>query len=164
MGASQFVIVGGAKPMTGLTDHEQQDLSESLDWVADIAEGYGLGVSYAPHSSMTKDTLDVILKRSRINFCPNTAHLAAGGYDPAALIHEYRDRIRHVHLKGFSADLFTCSDLSVGTLDNSAIVQILEDYGYRGWVMVEANGCDGNPRDNAISSLKYLRALETIAD
>ncbi len=164
MGASQFVIVGGARPTTGLTDHEQQDLSESLDWVADIAEGYGLGVSYAPHSSMTKDTLDVILKRSRINFCPNTAHLAAGGYDPAALIHEYRDRIRHVHLKGFSADLFTCSDLSVGTLDNSAIVQILEDYSYRGWVMVEANGCDGNPRDNAISSLKYLRALETIAD
>ena len=162
MGASQFVIVGGAKPMTGLTDHEQQDLSESLDWVADIAEGYGLGVSYAPHSSMTKDTFDVILKRSRINFCPNTAHLAAGGHDPAALIHEYRDRIRHVHLKGFDSRSFNFPNLDGGTLDNAAIVRMLEANGYRGWVMVEANGCDGDPRANAISSLKYLRALETV--
>jgi inosose dehydratase len=164
MGASHFVIVGGAKPMIGLTDHELQDLSESLDRVADIAEGYGLTVSYLPHSSMTKDTLEVILKRSRINFCPNTAHLVAGSHDPAALIHDHRDRIRYVHLKGFDTNLFNFSNLSEGTLDNAAIVRLLEGNGYRGWVMVEANGCDGNPRDNAISSLKYLRALGTVAD
>jgi inosose dehydratase len=164
MGASQFVIVGGAKPMTGPTDHDPWGLSEGLDRVADITEGYGLSVSYAPHPSLELELLELILQRSRINFCPNTAHLAAGGHDPAVLIHEYRDRIRHVHLKGFDTDVFNFSNLSDGRLDNAAIVRLLEGHGYRGWVMVEANGCDGNPRENAISSLKYLQALRTVAD
>jgi inosose dehydratase len=162
MGACHFVILGGAKPMSGPIDTNQWGLSESLDRVADIAEEYGLSTSYAPHPSMDLEVLEKILQRSRINLCPNTAHLAASGHDPAALIHGYRDRISYVHLKGHDRDLLQFCNLNEGTLDNAAIVRMLEDHGHRGWVMVEANGCDGNPRDNAISSLKYLRTLETV--
>jgi inosose dehydratase len=163
MGASQFVILGGAKPLTALTDHDQWGLSKSLDRAAEIAEGYGLGISYAPHQSMDLEMLKTILQRSRINFCPNTAHLAAESHDPAALIDEYQHRIRHIHLKGYDSSLFNFSNLNQGTLDNTAIIRTLEGHGYRGWAMVEASNCDGNPRDNAVSSLKYLRALETVA-
>ncbi len=38
------------------------------------------------------------MPNTRIGLCPDTAHRAAGGGDPAAVIHRYRDRPRHVHL------------------------------------------------------------------
>lgn len=75
--------------------------------MTDIAEGRGLEASYHPHLSTiveSPDELERLLPRTRIGFCPDTAHLAAGGGDPAALIRRYPDRVRHVHLKDLRQD------------------------------------------------------------
>ncbi|WP_390624141.1 sugar phosphate isomerase/epimerase family protein [Fodinicola feengrottensis] len=68
----------------------------------DIAESVGLAATYHPHlSTIVEGPQDIerLLKDTRIGFCPDTAHLAAGGGDPAALIRRYADRISHIHLK-----------------------------------------------------------------
>ena len=73
----------------------------------DIAEQRGLTACYHPHLTTiveSPDELDRLMPQTRIGFCPDTAHLAAGGGDPAELIRRYPDRVAHVHLKDVRLD------------------------------------------------------------
>ena len=56
-------------------------------------------------------------RETSINFCPDTAHLAAAGGDVPALIREHRDRITYVHLKGWQQEPFAFTPLDCGDLD-----------------------------------------------
>lgn len=166
LGAKHLTVGGGAKRSTGATDDDYWRLAEGLDRAADIAERYGLKASYHPHLTTIVETpaqLETVMQRSRINFCPDTAHLAAGGGDPVALVKQYASRIEHVHLKGFQPEPFAFTRLGQGTLDNTAVLRALEDVGYDGWVIVEADGCAGDPSENATLNFQYLQSRATAA-
>ncbi|MCK9912733.1 TIM barrel protein, partial [Microbacteriaceae bacterium K1510] len=65
---------------------------------------YGLITSYHPHLGtivQAPDQLDKLMPLTYINLCPDTAHIEAGGGDPAAVIRKYADRIKYVHLKDY---------------------------------------------------------------
>jgi inosose dehydratase len=96
---------------------------------------------------------------SGINFCPDTAHLAAGGGDPAELVRRYAERVAYVHLKDFTADPFAFLPLGQGDLDFRGIINELERTGYDGWLTVELDEFDGAPVDAARESKEYLSSL-----
>ena len=165
LGAKHLTVGGGAKRSTGTTDDDYWQLAEGLDQVVKIASRYGLTASYHPHLTTIVETpaqLEKVMIHSSINFCPDTAHLAAGGGDPVELVKQYFERIKHVHLKGFQPEPFAFTKLAAGTLDNGAVLRALEERGYNGYVMVEADGCAGDPRQNAISSFEYLKKFEVV--
>ncbi|SDP64209.1 inosose dehydratase [Arthrobacter sp. ok909] len=158
-GAERLVVGGGARRAAGTTDRDYALLARALDQVTDIAESFGLNASYHPHlSTMVESTheLERLMDRTRIGFCPDTAHLAAGGIDPAAVIRKYPDRIRHVHLKDFRADPFQFLPLGEGDLDFPDIIRAVKESGYDSWLMVELDTYDGDPRAAAEISKKYL--------
>jgi inosose dehydratase len=160
--AEQLVVGGGAKRSTGTTDDDYSKLADALDRVAAIAEEHGLRASYHPHLSTiveTPEQLERVMRRSRIDFCPDTAHLAAAGGDTAELIRRYADRISYVHLKDFTADPFAFLPLGQGELDVAAIVAELADAGYDGWITVELDAYDGAPGDAARASREHLERL-----
>jgi inosose dehydratase len=160
--AEQLVVGGGAKRSTGTTDDDYTRLADALDRVAAIAEEHGLRASYHPHLSTiveTPEQLERVMSRSRIDFCPDTAHLAAAGGDPAELIRRYADRISYVHLKDFTADPFAFLPLGQGELDVAAIVAELADAGYNGWITVELDAYDGAPGDAARASREHLERV-----
>ena len=137
-------------------------LGRALDNVCDIAEEHGLEASYHPHLSTiveNPDELKIIMGRSRIAFCPDTAHLAAGGGDPAELIRTYPDRVKHVHLKDLQPQPFTFMPLGKGVLDFVDIVAALKESGYDSWLMVELDSYDGEPKDAAQISKDHLEQL-----
>jgi inosose dehydratase len=105
------------------------------------------------------DELDRLMPHTRIGYCPDTAHLAAGGADPAAVIRKYADRIQHVHLKDFQRDPFTFLPLGEGELDFPDIIAAIRESGYDSWLMVELDNYDGDPRVAAELSKKYLEKL-----
>lgn len=161
-GAERLVVGGGARRATGTTDEDYRRLGESLDRVTDIAEAAGLSASYHPHLTTiveNPDELNRLMGLTRIGFCPDTAHLAAGGGDPAALIRKYPDRIRHVHLKDFRKDPFAFLPLGQGELDFPDILQAISESGYDSWLMVELDEYDGDPRAAAEISHRYLKEL-----
>src|SRR3954462_11055813 len=97
-GASRLVVGGGARRASGTTSEDYDRLGAALDSVVYLAAEYGLDASYHPHLSTiveSPDELDRLREGPRIGFCPDTAHLAAGGGDPAELIRRYADRLRH---------------------------------------------------------------------
>jgi inosose dehydratase len=160
--AEQLVVGGGAKRSTGTTDDDYSRLVEALDRVASIGDDHGLRASYHPHLSTiveTPEQLERVMSRSRIDFCPDTAHLAAAGGDPAELVRRYADRITYVHLKDFTAEPFAFLPLGEGELDLAAVVAELADAGYDGWITVELDAYDGSPGDAARASREHLERL-----
>jgi inosose dehydratase len=161
-GAERLVVGGGARRAAGTTDQDYQRLGNALDTVTDIAAAAGLSASYHPHLGTiveSPDELERLMPLTRIGFCPDTAHLAAGGADPAATIRKYRDRIHHVHLKDLHKETLSFLPLGQGELDFPDIVQAVQESGYDSWLMVELDEYGGDPRAAAEISRKYLEEL-----
>jgi inosose dehydratase len=161
-GAEKLVVGGGARRAAGTAEDDYDRLGKALDAVVDIAEQHGLVASYHPHLSTIVESpaeVDKIMARSRIGFCPDTAHLAAGGGDAGELIRRYPDRIRHVHLKDYRPDPFAFLPLGQGTLDFPDIVAAVREVGYDGWLLVELDSYDGDPAEAARISKAYLDTL-----
>lgn len=161
-GASSLVVGGGAKRASGTTNDDYARLAEGLDRVADIAADHGLRASYHPHLSTIvegPEEVDRILAMSRIGFCPDTAHLAAGGGDPVDLIRRHADRVTHVHLKDYRSQPFAFLPLGRGTIDLPGVLRALREAGYDGWATVELDEFNGDPADAALESHRYLKPL-----
>ena len=162
MGAEHLVVGGGAKRTVPATDEDYARLAAALDQVADLAEERGLLAHYHPHLTTMAEAPEQVRKvfaSSRICFCPDTAHLFAGGGDPAKLILEHASRIKYVHLKDFRRDPFAFLPLGEGELDMNAILQALITIKYAGWIAVELDAYD-DPKAGAEISMRYLTEFE----
>lgn len=161
-GATQLVVGGGARRAAGTPESDYDRLGEALDTVTAIAEEHGLSACYHPHLTTiveSPDELEKIMSRSRIGFCPDTAHLAAGGGDPAALIRRYPDRVRHVHLKDLRREPFSFLPLGEGEIDLADVLAAVIETGYDGWLVVELDSYDGDPAQAARLSKAHLDRL-----
>jgi inosose dehydratase len=99
------------------------------------------------------------MQRTRIGFCPDTAHLAAGGGDPAELIRRYAARLRHVHLKDVALETLQFLPLGQGDLDLVDIVRAVREANYDSWLVVELDSYDGDPREAAEISRAHLTQI-----
>ncbi len=161
-GATNLVVGGGARRARGTMEADYASLAKALDLVTDLAADHGLTACYHPHLSTiveSPDELDRIMPHTRIGFCPDTGHLAAGGGDPAELIRRYPDRVRHVHLKDLDTATTTFLPLGQGDVDFPDVLAALAEIEYDGWLVVELDSYDGPPREAAAISKKYLDAL-----
>ena len=161
-GASNLVVGGGARRASGTTDEDYDRLAEALDRVVAIAERHGLVASYHPHLTTIVEgpaQVDRIMSLSRIGFCPDTGHLAAGGGDPVDLIARHADRVAHVHLKDFTASPFGFHPLGRGEVDFPGVLGALRAAQYNGWVTVELDAYRGAPAEAAAESYGYLQSL-----
>jgi inosose dehydratase len=100
-----------------------------------------------------------IFSQTEIGFCPDTAHLAAGGADVPALITELRDRITYVHMKGWQREPFRFTPLDEGDLDTSAILTTLKELGFEGWIAAELDEWD-DPLAGAKRTREFFRGFE----
>ena len=67
---------------------------------------------------------------------PNVGHLVYGGIDALKLMQEHRQLIRHVHFKD-RVDENAWAVMGEGKIDYPAIMDYLDETGYKGWIMVE---------------------------
>ncbi|ESY71785.1 sugar phosphate isomerase [Mesorhizobium sp. LNHC252B00] len=159
LGAEHLVVGGGAKRAKGRQPDDFKRLGAALDKVIDVAAKAGLRAHYHPHLSTiveAPDDVREIFKHTAIDFCPDTAHLAAAGGDPAEQIREFSNRISYVHLKGWQRDPFAFTPLDRGDLDMAPIVQALKDTGFSGWIATELDAWP-DPRQGAELSMNYLK-------
>ena len=165
-GAEHLVVGGGAQRASGSKRDDIKRLGAALEKVVRIARKHGLLAHYHPHLTTLVEGPDAVRRvfaETAIAFCPDTAHLAAAGADVPALIREFSDRIRYVHLKGWQKTPFAFTPLDEGSLDIGAILQALADIAYSGWLTVELDSWP-DPKDGAKRSLAFLdRNLKTVA-
>jgi inosose dehydratase len=156
-GAEHLVVGGGAVRAAGIREEDYRRLGEGLERVVAIADEAGLVASYHPHLGTCVESPEQLAKAFQytgINFCPDTAHLEAGGGDPADLIGTYGDRIRYVHLKDYEGGDFL--PLGRGGQDFSRIMRALSSIQYDGWITVELDAYEGSPKEAAQISRRFL--------
>jgi inosose dehydratase len=153
------VVGGGAKRLEGVAPGDTERLAEGLDKVVAIAKARGLRAHYHPHLSTIVEgsaEVDRIFSLTPIDFCPDTAHLAAAGADVPAMVRKHRARISYVHLKGLRKEPFAFTPLDEGDLDNAAVIRALAETNYSGWIAAELDAWP-DPKAGAERSLAFMK-------
>ena len=163
-GAQRLVVGGGAQRVNGPADGDFERLAAGLDRCDELATAAGIVASYHPHLGTLVETpsaLGKVMALSSIRFCPDTAHLAGGGGDPAELIRRYQHRLAHVHLKDWDIASREFRPLGEGDLDFPGILGAIREAGYDDWLMVELDYYHGDPKMAAEISKRYIERLLT---
>ena len=103
-----------------------------------------------------------VFAHTAIGFCPDTAHLAAGGADVPALITEFFDRITYVHMKGLQRSPFCFTPLDEGDLDTGAILEQLKALKFEGWITTELDAW-ADPLAGAKRTRQFFKNFEANA-
>lgn len=115
---------------------------------------------------------------SLLGLCLDTGHYAFGGGDPVEALRTYGDRIWHVHFKDFdpkvdwragaeqfdyfrSVEEGVFCELGKGNVDFKAIVRILKEQDYEGWIVVEQDVLPGmgSPKTCAYNNRQFIKGL-----
>jgi inosose dehydratase len=143
-----------------LTERQWPQFGERLSTLAGYLEERGLRLAYHFHLGTVVEREEDIGRflahtDSRVGFVVDTGHAALGGVDAERLIRNHPERVAHVHtkdvrrqvfneireregsfLEGVLAGMFTAP--GDGDLDLRGVARALIDFGYDGWVVVEA--------------------------
>ena len=149
-----------------------------------VKEETGLGVSFHPHAATYIETPKEIERfvemtdPELVGLCFDTGHNLLGGGDPAQSILQYSDRIKLMHFKDFSKKLAqesynqnhnysqmiaagVFSELGKGSVDFKAVLKVLKEINYQGWIVVEQDVLPGmgQPLKSAIYNRQYLNTI-----
>ena len=164
-----------------MNDGEWELLTTGLNRLGRIAKDKGMVLTFHHHMGTVVQTEEEI-DRFMASVDPelvfllfDSGHLSFAGIDPEKVLRKYVDRVRHVHLKdlrksvaeqsrkekwsflkGVREGTFTVP--GDGDVDFAPIFKILEEAGYQGWVVVEAeqDPAKANPFEYALKARKYI--------
>lgn len=156
------------------TPEECKRLGQLLTELGKRTADIGIPLGYHNHLntlSQMPANLDLILENADPKFVKlelDTAHIVAGGGDPAKTIEKYHDRLLFLHLKDvvdISADTpkakypFQFVELGRGRVDLPAVFAALDKVGFKGWAIVELDRVPDSsrtPKQCAQISKDYL--------
>ncbi|VAW13671.1 Inosose dehydratase [hydrothermal vent metagenome] len=176
---------GRIKPGMGLTETRWEVFAEGAERVAKAVKNkYGMRTVFHHHCGGYVETPQEVAKLmeltdpSLLGLCLDMGHYAFGGGNPVEALEKYYNRIWHVHFKDYdpnvgqaavkmSYDYFRSveegvfCELGKGDVDFQSIVNILNEKGYKGWIVVEQDVLPGmgSPKKCAANNRKYIKSL-----
>jgi len=143
-----------------IPDNDWLGFGEALTEVAEHLAGHGMRLAYHHHMGTVVETeaeIDRLMRATgpAVGLLLDTGHLTYGGGDVVAVARRHAARIVHVHCKdvrpvilaearrrdksfldGVVDGVFTVP--GDGSVDYRALLEVLRDVGYAGWLVVEA--------------------------
>lgn len=171
------------KEVLRLDDAGWQALAAGLNAAGQIADEYGLKLTYHHHGGTvieSAEEIDRLLELTDpryVHLLYDTGHAYYGGADPLELLRKHYDRIAYIHLKDVrqnvlslaqeeKSDFAGCIRRGVftvpgdGCIDFGPIIAELTARGYDGWAMLEGeqDPALAPPYDYAKKAIAYLEA------
>lgn len=165
-----------------MNDEEWDTFCTGMNKLGKIAkEEYGIALTFHHHMGTVVQSLaevDRMMENTDSEYVSllfDTGHFTYCGEDPLEVVKKYVHRIRHVHLKdirpevveqvkkenmsflaGVRAGAFTIP--GDGCINYDPIFKVLEDAGYEGYMVVEAeqDPAKANPLEYAIRARKFI--------
>ena len=164
-----------------MNDEEWKLLADGLNKLGKIAKDKGMMLTFHHHMGtvvQTEEEIDRFMEEvdpELVYLLFDSGHLSFAGIDPERVLTKYVSRVRHVHLKdirkniveksraerwsflkGVREGVFTVP--GDGDVDFGPIFRILEEAGYEGYVVVEAeqDPAKANPLEYAVKARKYI--------
>ena len=171
LGATAVVVQAG-KRGEGPYPHFA-GMAEVFNEIGRRVKPLGMVAGIHPHTGTLIETeaeIDALLSAvdpELFGYAPDTGQIDKGGGDAVASLRKYRHLIKHVHLKDYSGGPTTAyadyTPIGHGAMDMPAILDLLEEIGFEGWVMVELDWGGEQPprppREAAMMSRTYLDTL-----
>jgi len=181
-GCKHFKINLGVRPEGGPSREQLTTMANALTELGKRTADVGLRLAPHPHiwsplerPEEVKTVLDETDPRY-VGMVADTAHLTLGGMDPAKVINDYYDRVAALHFKdtepkyvGYAGptptreqhrELTLYKNLGTGGVDFPAILKILRQRGYNGWITLDLDpprpGA-GTIEENLDINKRYLR-------
>lgn len=166
-----------------LDDTTWKILSDGVRQIRDYArDRYGLTVYFHPHGETHVETeaqIERLLDEVDIDLCLDTGHHAYAGGDPVEFLRRHIDRVKYLHLKdcdsaireqkdreglSFAAaiDRGIMEEAGRGSVDFTAIRDILAKHAFTGWAIVEQDMYPApadKPFPIAKRTLDYLKSI-----
>jgi inosose dehydratase len=165
------IAPSGAQPI--LADDGPRDGDVDLGGVAravELARSRGFEPTFHHHMGTRVQTpaeIERLLDGTDVALLVDTGHLTAAGGDPVQALHDWGDRVQHVHLKDVSLEVIARAadwdeawrngafcELGTGDVDLGGFFAALGDYD--GWIVVEQDWFPGDGDDPA----KHIAAQE----
>ena len=165
-----------------MNDAEWDIFCKGLNRLGKIAaDEYGICLTYHHHMGTVvqdEDEVERLMEETDAKYVSllfDTGHFKYCGADPLKMVQKYAGRIKHVHLKDIRPEVVEKvkkEDLSFlegvrqgtftipgdGCIDFEPIFRVLEENGYEGYMVVEAeqDPARANPLEYAIRARKYI--------
>ena len=165
-----------------MDENEWKLLCEGLNKLGKVAKDMGMKLTFHHHMGtvvQTGEETDRMMENTDpdlLYLLYDSGHFAYCGEDPLAMLKKHVKRVGHVHLKdirpevvtqvknenmsfldGVRAGAFTVP--GDGAIDFPAIFTVLDENGYQGWMLVEAeqDPAKANPLEYAIKARTYIK-------
>lgn len=167
------------------TNEEWQRLFSGLEKLGTLANAKGMKIVYHPHMGtgiQTDSEIQRLMKNtdeSKVSLLYDTGHLALSGENPIDVFNKYKDRIHHIHFKDIRKGIEQSTQLQNdsfltsikkgiftvpgdGYIDFEPILNVIEDFNYQGWIVVEAeqDPDKANPFIYAKKAKDYLNNIQ----
>ena len=154
----------------GAAHPSREDASAKLDLaisfynrVGRLGARHGVSVNVHPHShygSLLESAAEYQYLLDRldpdcVSFGPDTGHIVRGGQDLLTCLRAHLGRITHLHLKDATAD-GAWVPLGEGLCDIPAVLALLGEAGYTGWVVAEEESASA--RQDGLAAVRHNRA------
>ena len=174
------VSIFGEKPV--YTDEQWELIRKGFNKMGELAKEKGMYFTVHHHMGTGVQTAEEIDKLMEITdpdlvyLLFDTGHLSFSGEDVLGVLKKYVNRVKHVHLKSIRKDVIEDAKVkgysfldSVragsftvpgdGDFDFTPVFDILDEAGYEGWVVVEAeqDPAKANPYEYAVLARNYIR-------
>jgi len=176
---------GRVSPDLGMSEGQWHTFADGANYVARrVMDEAGLRTVFHHHIGTWVETpeetrrLLAMTDPAVLGLCFDTGHWAFAGGDPVQGIHEFADRIWHVHFKDHEPNIARQSrelgwdgptsvgkgifcELGRGDVDFPDVVTALQEIGYAGWIVVEQDVLPGmgTPRESAYRNRQYLKSI-----
>ncbi len=167
-----------------MNEIEWEQLCAGLNYLGKIAkEEYGISLTYHHHMGTVVQSADETRRLMEgtnpayVSLLYDSGHFAYCGEDPLEMVKTWIGRIKHVHLKDIRPQIVEqvkAENLSFlqgvrlgaftipgdGCIDFDPIFRVLEEAGYEGYMLVEAeqDPAKANPLEYAIRARKFIAA------
>ena len=167
------------------TDAEFAQMCDGLNKLAEYAKSNGIRACFHHHMGTCVQTLEETERMLNntsddLLLCYDTGHWTFSEVDPMAILNEFPNRIGHVHLKNMRRAVcdqaikeswsflksvrngaFTVPGDPEGCVDFESVLRKLDEIGYEGWIMVEAeqDPAKANPFKYAKMAYEYITDL-----
>ncbi|MGW6499138.1 TIM barrel protein [Nonomuraea angiospora] len=157
----RFARPGGSVP--GLAASEWADYAARVQDATDRCRERGLEPAFHHHLGTyveTPDDVERLLELTDVQLCLDTGHLLLAGGDPVSALRDWSGRVGHVHIKDGDTKILAqaladgvdlrelmgrggFAPLGEGELDLPAVVRVLDEIDYAGWVIIEQDTLPG---------------------
>ncbi len=174
------VSIFGEKPV--YTDEQWELIAKGFNEMGRLAKEKGMYFTVHHHMGtgvQTEEEIDKLMEITDpdlVYLLFDTGHLSFSGEDVIGVLKKYVHRTKHVHLKSIRKDIIAeakekgysfldsvrAGSFTVpgdGDFDFTPVFDILDEAGYEGWVVVEAeqDPAKANPYEYAVLARNYIR-------